>query len=93
MNNEYDEHETISMFDVKTGGETEMIVADAAVFGGARYLLVYDSKSVDDDVSEASVLKEIKESGDDVYYERVDDGDELESVAALFTNGDYKLEK
>ena len=93
MNNEYDGQETISMFDVKTGGETEMIVADAAEFSGARYLLVYDSGSIDDDVSEASVLKEIKESGDDVYYERVDDGDELESVAALFTNNDYKLEK
>ena len=84
---------TISMFDTQTGAETVMVVADTAVFGGVKYLLVYDSEHIKDDEAEASVLKEVNESENDFYYEPVTDGAELESVAGLFGGADgYELE-
>ena len=89
MDNKKNECESIKMFDVETGLEIEMIIADTAEYGGVKYMLVYESKSDNDEEAEAYIYKEINESGDEILYESVTDATELESAAALFQNPDY----
>ena len=84
----------IVLTDTETGAEIEMTIADTATQNGVRYLLVYESGFNDEDEAEARILKEIDDSGDDVYYEQVTGDDELETAAALFNDPEngYEIE-
>ena len=87
MENGNEERSTITMFDTQTGAETEMIIADSVEFNGSKYLLVYERE--DGEEAEASVLKEINESEEDIYYEQITDENELESIIALFGDSGF----
>jgi len=87
MENGNEERSTITMFDTQTGAGTEMIIADTAEMNGSKYLLVYERE--DEEEAEASVLKEINESEEDIYYEQITDENELESIIALFGDSGF----
>ena len=94
MNGTNDGYKTVSMRDIDTDADMEMIVADTVSYGGATYLLVYGSEYIDENEAEAYILKEIKESDDEYFYVRVTDGSEFETVAGLFdaADGEYSVE-
>ena len=89
-----DEFETISILDTDTNSETEMIVIDTVECQGFKYLLVIEADLFDEDEAEASILKEMHEKGDDVFYEPIADDSEFNMIAAMFksSDDDYTIE-
>lgn len=82
----------ITMVDDETGEETECVVIDRISNNGAEYMLVIESQYIDDDEADAKILKVVGETEDDITYSVVDDGEEFETVAALFGNDEYDVE-
>lgn len=75
------------------GEAVDFYVLEQTRLGGIDYILVTDS--VEDD-SEALILKDISAPEDaESIYEIVDDDDELDAVAAIFSSmlDDVELEK
>ena len=79
-----DEFETIIMTEEETGDEIEFAVIDSLEEGGVRYLLVVESQLIDDEDSEAIILKETGEEGDELTYEIVEDDEEFDKIAGYF---------
>jgi len=86
-------YKTIVMID-DDGKEVEFAVMDVTEYKGAKYLLVVEPDTVDDDESEATILKQFADIGDDVIYEIVSDDDEFDAVAAVFgeNNDEFDIE-
>ena len=78
-----DELEIITVTDDETGEEIEFAVVDYTVFGGNEFLLVVELACLEDDESEACILKKIIENGEE-YYTLVEDDLEFQAVAELF---------
>ena len=59
-----------------------------------RYLLVVETELMDDDETDAIILKEVSINTDDVTYELVEDDAEFDRVADLFAQKaeDYTVE-
>ncbi len=81
---ECDEFETVTMTDDETGEEIEFSIIDNLIDGGNRYLLVVESDLIDDNETDAIILKEISTDGDDVTYALVEDDMEFDKIADLF---------
>ncbi|MBQ7839385.1 MAG: DUF1292 domain-containing protein [Lachnospiraceae bacterium] len=66
------------------GEAVEFYVLEQTRLGGIDYILVTDS---DDDEAEALILKDVSAPEDtEAVYEIVDDDNELEAVAAIFSD-------
>ncbi|MDO4531307.1 MAG: DUF1292 domain-containing protein, partial [Bacillota bacterium] len=52
--------------------------------GGERYLLVVETSQMDEEESEAYILKEVSINAEDVTYEVVEDDAEFERISAVF---------
>ena len=77
----------IKFLNQETGEEILFEVLDEAVVEGNKYILVVDSEDV------ATVLKEIKDLGEEVSYQLLEDEDEFKKVAVEFmTSEDYDIE-
>ena len=87
------EFETVTMTD-ETGAEVEFSIIDNVACGGERYLLVVETELMDDDETDAIILKEVSINTDDVTYELVEDDAEFDRVADLFSQKaeDYDVE-
>ena len=87
------EFETVTMTD-ETGAEVEFSIIDNVACGGERYLLVVETELMDDDETDAIILKEVSINTDDVTYELVEDAAEFDRVADLFAQKaeDYTVE-
>lgn len=87
------EFETVTMTD-ENGKEIEFSIIDNVACGGERYLLVVETELMDDDETDAIILKEVSINTDDVTYELVEDDAEFDRVADLFAQKgeDYTLE-
>lgn len=87
------EFEVVTM-QAEDGTDVEFSIIDNVASGGERYLLVVETELMDDEESEALILKEISINADDVTYELVEDDAEFERVADLFAKkgDDYDLE-
>jgi uncharacterized protein YrzB (UPF0473 family) len=87
------EFETVTMTD-ETGAEVEFSIIDNVACGGERYLLVVETELMDDDETDAIILKEVSINADDVTYELVEDDAEFDRVADLFSQKaeDYDVE-
>ncbi|KXL51849.1 hypothetical protein CLNEO_28210 [Anaerotignum neopropionicum] len=90
--NEY-EFETVTMTE-EDGTEVEFSIIDNVACGGERYLLVVETELMDDEETEALILKETSINTDDVTYELVEDDAEFDRVAELFAQKgeDYDVE-
>lgn len=77
------EFEIVTMTD-EDGTDVEFSIIDNLACGGERYLLVVETEGMDDDESDAIILKEISINTDDVTYEMVEDDAEFDRVAELF---------
>lgn len=73
--------ETVIMTDPETGEENEFYVLEQTCIGGVSYLLVTED---DEEDSLAYILKEIQTEEDDVIYEMVEDGVELNAIIKVF---------
>lgn len=80
---EEEEFETVTMTDDE-GNDTEFSIIDYIENNGIRYLLVIESEFMDDEDSEATILKEISTNDDEVLYESLEDEKEFDLVAGLF---------
>ncbi|MGN0135942.1 DUF1292 domain-containing protein [Anaerotignum sp.] len=87
------EFETVTMTD-ENGEEIEFSIIDNVACGGDRYLLVVETELMDDDETDAIILKEVSINTDDVTYELVEDDAEFDRVADLFAQKgeDYTVE-
>ena len=87
------EFETVTMTD-ETGAEVEFSIIDNVACGGERYLLVVETELMDDDETDAIIMKEVSINTDDVTYELVEDDAEFDRVADLFSQKaeDYDVE-
>ena len=78
------EFETVTMTD-ENGEEIEFSIIDNVACGGERYLLVVETELMDDDETDAIILKEVSINTDDVTYELVEDDAEFKRLADLFS--------
>ena len=87
------EFETVTMTD-ENGEEIEFSIIDNVACGGERYLLVVETELMDDDETDAIILKEVSINTDDVTYKLVEDDAEFDRVADLFSQKaeDYDVE-
>lgn len=87
------EFEVVTMTD-ENGMEIEFSIIDNVACGGERYLLVVETDLMDDDETDAIILKEVSINADDVTYELVEDDAEFDRVADLFAQKgeDYTVE-
>lgn len=79
-----DEFEIITVTDEEAGEDINFAVIDYTVFGGNEYVLVVEAESLDDEESEATILKKHTENGND-YFAIVEDDNEFNAVADLFS--------
>ena len=91
-NNIEDEMEIITMIDDETEEEIEFVVIDRKKMNDTEYILVIESKDIDDDEAEAAILKVVSESEDDITYAVIEDDEEFEAAAGLFESEDYEVE-
>lgn len=87
------EFEVVTMTD-ENGEEVEFSIIDHVACGGERYLLVVETELMEDDETDAVILKEVSINTDDVTYELVEDEAEFDRVADLFAQKgeDYTVE-
>ena len=87
------EFEIVTMTD-ENGQDVEFSIIDNVACGGERYLLVVETELMDDDETDAVILKEVSINADDVTYELVEDDAEFDRVADLFSQKaeDYSVE-
>lgn len=87
------EFEVVTMTD-ENGDTVEFSIIDNVACGGERYLLVVETELMDDDETDAIILKEVSINTDDVTYELVEDDAEFDRVADLFAQKaeDYTVE-
>ena len=87
------EFEVVTMTD-ENGDAVEFSIIDNVDCGGERYLLVVETELMDDDETDAIILKEVSINTDDVTYELVEDDAEFDRVADLFAQKaeDYTVE-
>ena len=78
----------------ENGQEVDFSIIDNVASGGERYLLVVETELMDDDETDAIILKEVSINTDDVTYELVEDDAEFDRVADLFAQKgeDYTVE-
>lgn len=93
MDEEYEEFETITMTDDETGEDIEFAIIDSVKDNGIKYILVIESEFIDDEQSEAMILKEMTDN-QDITYAVIEDEKEFDMVATLFqqVNDEYELE-
>lgn len=82
----------ITMVDDETNEEIEFVVIDRKSYKGTDYILVIESKNIDDDEAEAAILKVIGESEEEITYSVIDGDDEFDVVAELFDSEEYDVE-
>jgi len=87
------EFEIVTMT-AEDGTDIEFSIIDNVACGGERYLLVVETELMDDDETEALILKETSINTDDVTYDLVEDDAEFDRVAELFSQkgDDYEVE-
>lgn len=85
------------MFDTITvynddGEEAEFYVLEQTQINGSTYLLATEDEYGDE--AEAWIFKQVGTDENEVYYETIDDEDELEAVAGVFEEllEDYDIE-
>ncbi len=84
--------DTIIMTD-ENGEDIEFVIVDQVTMDGTNYILVVESEFVDDVDSEAEILKEVSQEGEESIYEVIEDDEEFAKVAELFAeNDDYDIE-
>ena len=71
------------VFTAEDGENIELFVVEQTKFNGKDYLLVTESEADD---AEAYILKDVSDSSDaEANYEFVDDDDELDALAGIFS--------
>lgn len=82
-----DEFEMVTMTD-DDGNDVEFVIIDNVRNAGERYLLVVERELMDDDETDAIILKEVSIDEEDVTYELVEEEAEFDKVADLFAQND-----
>ena len=89
-----DEFEIITVTDDETGEDIDFAIIDSIIFGGNEYVLVVEAEFIDDEESEAAILKKCVKDGEE-FYALVEDDTEFDAVADLFDaeGEEYDIEK
>lgn len=88
---EDDTYETVVMTD-ENGIETDFVVIDAITVSKVRYLLVVEAESIDDEESEATILKETFTNDNEAVYSLVEDDAEFNKISILLQDNDNDYE-
>lgn len=75
------------------GTDVEFSIIDNVASGTDRYLLVVETEKMDEDETQALILKEVAIDANDITYEMVEDDAEFDRVAELFAQKgeDYEV--
>lgn len=92
LNDDMEEMPIITMVDDETNEEIEFVVIDRKSYEGTEYILVIESKNIDDDEAEAAILKVVGESEEEITYSVINSDDEFDAVAELFDSEEYDVE-
>ena len=86
------EFEIVTMTD-EDGTDVEFSIIDNVASGTDRYLLVVETEKMDEDETQALILKEVAIDANDITYEMVEDDAEFDRVAELFAQKgeDYEV--
>lgn len=78
----------------ETGEEVVFCVLGNTQMNEVAYILVVDEKELDEEDMNAYILKAVEADDVDVYYELVDNEDELDAVVPLLEKflDDYEIE-
>ena len=84
--------EIVTMTD-EDGTDVEFSIIDNVASGTDRYLLVVETEKMDEDETQALILKEVAIDANDITYEMVEDDAEFDRVAELFAQKgeDYEV--
>lgn len=74
-------YDTITVFN-EDGEEKDFYVLEQTQINGNTYLLATENE--EDEELDAWIFKQVKTGNDDIYYETIDDENELEAVAGVF---------
>ena len=87
------EFEVVVMTD-ENGNDVEFSIIDNLTADGERYLLVVETELMDDDETDALILKEVSINETDVTYEIVEEDAEFDHIADLFSEKgqDYEVQ-
>jgi uncharacterized protein YrzB (UPF0473 family) len=91
--NDEDWQNSIVVITDDDGKDTEFFILDEAEYKNGRYLLLIDTEHLEDDETEAVILKEVGEDGKDIVYEEPEDA-YFDEIAKLFDSRleDYDVE-
>ena len=83
--------DTITVYD-DNGEEAVFYVLEQTQINGNTYLLATENEFEEE--LEAWIFKQVKTGSDEIYYETIDDDDELEAVSEVFDEllDDYEIE-
>ena len=75
------------------GTDVEFSIIDNVASGTDRYLLVVETEKMDEDETQALILKEVAIDANDITYEMVEDDAEFDRVAEIFAQKgeDYEV--
>ena len=78
---------------IEDGTDVEFSIIDNVASGTDRYLLVVETEKMDEDETQALILKEVAIDANDITYEMVEDDAEFDRVAELFAQKgeDYEV--
>lgn len=79
-----DEFDTVTMTDEETGENIEFAVIDKLEHKGNSYLLVVETELMEDDETDAVILKKVGSTENDLTYALVEDDNEFNIVADIF---------
>lgn len=79
-----DEFDTVTMTDEETGEDIEFAVIDKLEYDGSSYLLVVETELMDDDETDAVILKMVGSTESDLTYALVEDDNEFDKIADIF---------
>ena len=78
-----EERDDVIVLTDEEGNEADFMVIDGVEYNGKTYLMLVAACEIDDDESEAIMLRIDEEEGEEILVS-VDDEDEFKAVATLF---------
>lgn len=72
------------------GEEIDFYVIDSIETENGKYLLMVAADEIEDEESDAVIFREVVEENEDVIYEEIEDDEEFNRIAGLFSKGEDK---
>ncbi len=92
MTDNYENELSVITLTDEDGNEIDFIVLNGAAVGGTKYMLVVCAEDYDEEEPEAYIIKEVKDDGDEISFEFVEDDNEYAQAAVVLNSEDSDYE-